>query len=306
MEHIPICVSVSSNIPSYENKWIFNENPKQLVIDMFKWFDIITDEAYRLMKDKMRLIFNTFEAVGIKDTSKIWKRVDEYCKQVPIVGFNNGKYDTGLIKNYNFFNEIYKRDQSPFIIKSGKQYKQIKTNQFIFLDQMLYCGGGTTLKDYIKAYTKIDQKFTFPYEKFTSLDFLNRIVSSLKYEDFYSQLKGRNLIEWDLGVQDDSGKLKVKGTWDDFKKKCEELKIWDQSIKKYLEVYNCLDTKPLLDACLIQKNCFKEFHLDKYKDAMTVSCISQKVLNVFALKDLTDSLQSHIFNKDPTSLYKDP
>ena len=71
MQHIPVCVSISSNIPGFENKWIFNENPNRLVEEMFDWFDIICNEAGRLMIIKLNPIFNTLIAVGIKDTSRI-------------------------------------------------------------------------------------------------------------------------------------------------------------------------------------------------------------------------------------------
>jgi len=64
--------------------------------------------------------------------------------------------------NDGFIDNIIQRDSTPFIIKDCNRYKVIKTNQFIFLDQLSYCAAGTSLKTFIKAYDINLKKSIFP------------------------------------------------------------------------------------------------------------------------------------------------
>jgi len=110
----------------------------------------------------------------------------DYCSCWPILGFNSSFYDVGLLAKDGFINNIIARDNNPFIIKDGNRYKVIKTNQFIFLDQMSYCAAGTSLKKFIKAYDIDQNKGKFPYEWFDSYDKLDFLVKDLKLNNFYS------------------------------------------------------------------------------------------------------------------------
>ena len=78
-----------------------------------------------------------------------------------MVGFNSSFYDVNLLTDYGFVNEILKRDNAPFVIKSGTRYKVIQINHFIFLDQMSYCSPGTSLSKFIKAYVVAETKSFF-------------------------------------------------------------------------------------------------------------------------------------------------
>jgi len=80
--------------------------------------------------------------------NKLRKKLVEYCSSLPIVGFNSGFYDIGLLAKDGFINNIIDRDSTPFIIKDCNRYIVIKTNQFIFLDQLSYCTAGTSLKKF--------------------------------------------------------------------------------------------------------------------------------------------------------------
>jgi len=85
----------------------------------------------------------------------------DYCSSLPIIGFNSSFYDVGLLAKDGFINNIISRDLNPFIIKDCNRYKVIKTNQFIFLDQMSYTAAGTSLKLLLKHMTLILKKESF-------------------------------------------------------------------------------------------------------------------------------------------------
>ncbi|HLX53663.1 MAG TPA: hypothetical protein VKR58_06965 [Aquella sp.] len=170
------------------------------------------------------------------------KTIEDYCSNIPIIGFNSGGYDINLVSNSSFIKEIYKRGKKPFVIKNGNKYKLIKTNTFTFLDQQNYCAAGTDLRNFIKAYTSGEQKGYFPYEWFTSFEKLDYLVSDLKIEHFNSLLK--NTV---MSKEDFTSLMKT----------CDSLKLI--TVRDLLEWYNNLDVGPMLQACLKQKELFYKF-----------------------------------------------
>src|SRR5277367_2575069 len=92
---------------------------------------------------------------------------------------------------YGFLDEILKRDPEPHNIKNGTRYKVIKTKQFIFLDEMLYCAGGTTLDKFLKCYSisKDDEKFMFPYRWMDSYKKLKTLIKDIPIEAFDNDFK---------------------------------------------------------------------------------------------------------------------
>jgi hypothetical protein len=87
-----------------------------------------------------------------KVDEKSKQQLESYCRELPILGFNSSFYDIGLLANEGFMKEIFNRDKDPFVVKETNKYKLIKTKQFIFLDQMIYCAAGTSLSSFINAY----------------------------------------------------------------------------------------------------------------------------------------------------------
>uniref|UniRef100_A0A1I7WVN5 DNA-directed DNA polymerase n=1 Tax=Heterorhabditis bacteriophora TaxID=37862 RepID=A0A1I7WVN5_HETBA len=168
-KHTPVSVSITSNVPEFENeKFILSENPRELIKQMFEYFDKVSEEAGDLMTKKMKPLLDKLEDVG---DIKNHELVEKYCSVVPIIGFNSGGYDINLAADEGFMSEIIERCKDPFIIKEGaNRYKVIKTKNFIFLDQMGYCAAGTTLEGLFKAYDVGEEKGWFPYEWFDSYE----------------------------------------------------------------------------------------------------------------------------------------
>ncbi|ULU08451.1 hypothetical protein L3Y34_019562 [Caenorhabditis briggsae] len=188
MKHIPTSVAIATNVPGFEDdKFILNEDPNELVKEMFEYFDNIASKASQLMLEKMQPLLCRLES---NDWLK--SKVQRYCEVIPIVGFNSSFYDINLIST-PFIQEIMKRREDdgvdPMVIKEGNRYKTIKTGQFQFLDQMSYVAAGTKLESFIKAYVNV-QKGWFPYEWFDSYDKLNYLTHKLTIEDFNSSLNG--------------------------------------------------------------------------------------------------------------------
>ena len=193
------------------------------------------------------------------------RKIESYCSNIPIVGFNTGFYDINLLTSYGFINEILKRDPNPFVIKNGTRYKVIKTKQFTFLDQMNYCAAGTSMSQFINAYEIGEKKGHFPYEWFDCYEKLDYFVSDLKIENFSSSLKCATMR------QDD---------FDELMQTCKTLNLI--YVKDLLKWYNNLDVGPLLKACLKQKEFYYTYELDMYKDGFTLPSLSENILFQFS------------------------
>ena len=127
-------------------------------------------------------------ALGIQFSSMA---SEKYCACIPILGFNSGGYDINTMLEYGFLDEILKRDPNLYTLKTGKRYKAIETTQLLFLDEMLYCAGGTSLERFLACYStsKNDQKFHFPYRWLDSYDKLDYLVKDIPIDGFDNDIK---------------------------------------------------------------------------------------------------------------------
>src|SRR5271165_1247676 len=296
-KHIPVSVSIATNVPGFSatGHFILSQDPSEIIQLMFKYFDRIAAAASLLMKIKMHpLIEKVSKHYDEKDKEKWLSTIDKYCSNIPVVGFNSGGYDINLVSNCGFIKEIYSRcNKSPFIIKDGNRYKVIKTYNFTFLDQMNFCAAGTDLRSFIKAYTiqnYTNQKGYFPYEWFDSFEKLDYLVSDLKIEYFNSSLKNTTMSEEDFTQ---------------LIKTCNLLNLI--TVRDLLEWYNNLDVGPMLQACLKQKEFYYTFELDMYKDAFTLPGLAEKIMFQFSktgfkeyLKESPPKLNFHCY--PPTNI----
>src|SRR5271157_4688653 len=275
-KHIPVSVSIATNVPGFDKtEYFILSTPNDIASLMFEYFDKVAEEATELMKWKMRsLIFKVNDHYNEKEKETWLATIFSYCSNIPIVGFNTGFYDINLLSNYGFMEEIFKRDQNPFIIKNGTRYKVIQTEQFTFLDQMNYCAAGTSLHKFIKAYDIDEEEGYFPYEWFDSYEKLDYLISDLKINDFDSSLKNTRMSE---------------KAFKELMQTCSKLNLI--YVKDLLKWYNNFDVRPMLKACLKQKEFYYSFDLDMYKDGFTLPGLSETILFQFAQKGFKEYLK---------------
>ena len=274
-KHVPVSCSIASNIPGHTSPvCIISTNPKELCIKIFQHFEKLSNIAGDLMLQKYSTLYNKIVEMGVEDDRK---KLKDYINSLPIVGFNSNFYDIGLLVKEGFMHEIYKRDKKPFIVKDGSRYKVIKTQQFLFLDQMYYCSPGTSLSSFIKAYDIDESKGYFPYEWFDSYHKLDYKVQDLTMDDFYSSLRNSTL---------------ARNEFDKLMTYCRENNII--LIRNLLEWYNNLDVRPMLEACLKQKQFYYQFELDMYKDGFSLPSLSKTILYKFSIKDFDEYLKKDV------------
>ena len=88
-------------------------------------------------------------------------KIEEWCDQVPVLGFNSGRYDLNLIREH-FAERLSDTTGKVRVAKNGNNIMFILTNGFCFLDIMNYLGPETSYEKWVKAYECDTVKSWFP------------------------------------------------------------------------------------------------------------------------------------------------
>ena len=122
------------------------------------------------------------------------KMLVKWLKQMPVCGFNSGKFDFNIMKAYLIPHLL----QNDIEITNANQkysgYMQVATQQLVFLDVCNFISAGTSYSKWLKSWEVEENKGFWPYEKFTSLEFLDQ-TSLPPREDFNNNLKDENISE---------------------------------------------------------------------------------------------------------------
>ena len=82
--------------------------------------------------------------------------------QVPVYGFNSGKYDINLVKE--FLVKTASKNEKVKVAKKDNSYMFLMTPRLKFLDVINYLGPGHSLDTWCKAMDCSNQKLVFPYD----------------------------------------------------------------------------------------------------------------------------------------------
>ena len=173
------------------------------------------------------------ENTKVHPLEKLQEKLELYLMELPVLGFNSGKYDINAAKN-PFFSHLVKHEQVKFVIKRNNNHMCLKTMHLKFLDITNYLAPGFSYEQFLKAYECTQTKGYFPYEWVDSLEKLD--FSSLPPpEVFHSTLSGSDITEEQYEFCQRVGNDNNMETFRDFL-------VW----------YNNLDVVPFLEA--IEKN----------------------------------------------------
>ena len=171
--HVPLSVSVASNVPGYEAPRCFvtDGDSNKLVAEMMSHLHAVSDAAFESLKpsygsvlDKLKMLKeewdsaeeesgleeaeNEDEVAGKNRTNPFNKLLDQlfsWLQQLPVIGFNSGKYDLNMIKRFFVPFVLAPRedqDESCFVIKRQNTFMCFSTNKLRFLDiKKLPCSG---------------------------------------------------------------------------------------------------------------------------------------------------------------------
>ena len=190
---------------------------------------------------------------------KLQDKLSEYLQELPILGFNSGKYDINAAKK-PFFSHLVKHEQVKFVIKRNNNHMCLKTQHLKFLDITNYLAPGFSYEQFLKAYECSQTKGYFPYEWVDSLDKLNH-CSLPPRETFHSTLSGTDITEEQYEY--------CQGVWDEQNM---------TTFRDFLVWYNNLDVVPFLEAIDKMSNFWQERNIDMFKDGVSVPGLTMKYL----------------------------
>ena len=272
--HVPVSVAINDNLTN-EPSFIVHKYTEYLVY--FFMSDLM--ERQEKIAKKVNSLYPFPESVKndesdesdklIKAEAHLPKKVKNLWKtwvnQVPVFGFNSGRYDINMIKEYFVKNLAGISDVN--VAKKENSYMFLSTPKFKFLDIKSYLAPGLSYAAWCRAYGTELQKLVFPYEWLDSFEKLNH-KGPVKYEDFYSSLKGGETISQE----------QYQNFCEEFRKRgCETMEDW-------LEEYNLAVVKPFINALEKTREQYYPDEIDLLKDAVSIPGISMNYVLNKALK----------------------
>ena len=289
--HVPLSVSVCINVPGFQEPkcFITTGNPEELVKNMVQYMHLVQETAAGLLAENHRIYYNelidlihTKEQLELREDEEMMdmeaaetvkekkkksthplERVkimyDKWIQEIPVIGFNSGKYDINVIKPY-LMCTLKGEDEMQFVVKKNNMFMCLQTTRLKFLDIRNYLAPGFDYATYLKAYKCSVMKGFFPYEWMNNVDKLN--AKTLPgHEHFFSTLKNKNITTEDYAY-------------------CQ--KIWEEeqmtTMKDYLTWYNNRDVVPFLEALEKQFSFYSQLGVDMFKDGFSVPGLTLKYL----------------------------
>ena len=153
--HMPISVRVRDTLER-EPTHICEKDPAELV----RKFMEELERRGKNIRTKVRATFMPGD-VGMLSKAQC-RKIEEWCDQVPVLGFNSGRYVLNLISEH-FAERLSHTTGKVRVAKNGNKITFILTNSFRFLNIMNYLGPGTIYEKWVKAYECTATKSWFPY-----------------------------------------------------------------------------------------------------------------------------------------------
>ncbi|KAJ7371340.1 hypothetical protein OS493_026440 [Desmophyllum pertusum] len=110
----------------------------------------LSDDDQEYVDDKPEV--NSPEPKKKKDhpLKKLRDRFDDYLKELPVLGFNSGKYDLNAVKDF-LFPVLVQNEQVQFTIKRNNNFICLKTEHLRFLDVTNFLAPGFSYDMFLKA-----------------------------------------------------------------------------------------------------------------------------------------------------------
>ena len=313
--HIPLSVSVASNVPGYEDAqcYITDGDSDKLLGAMMSGLVATSDAAFASLLPSYEDVLDELNArkhaweeetkeeeeeEAEEGTNNPYKtligQLLGWLRQLPVIGFNSGRYDLNVVKKF-FIPYLLKpskqddndaddeaADEIRFVIKRQNTFMCFATKKLKFLDICNYLAPGVSYAKYLTAYGCELEKGHFPYEYMNDL---------CKLEDhalppqsaFFSQLKNEGISDTDYAA--------CQAVW------CaNEMK----TLREYLVWYNNRDVTPFLEAIDKQFTFYRHRDIDMFKDGISVPGLSL----LYMFNDLSPDTHFVNFNRTNSDLHQ--
>ena len=294
--HVPLSVSLSSNVPGHEDAqcYITNGDSDKLVADMMAGLIATSDAAYDLLKPSYGSVLNELEArkeawddaeseANAEDKTNPFNtlagQLHGWLLQLPVIGFNSGKYDLNMIKR-SFVPLLISNNAA--VIKRQNTYMCLYTDKLKFVDICNYLAPGVSYAKYLTAYGCELGKGHFPYEYMDGIGKLEDRALPPQAA-FYSQLKSKKISDADYA--------RCQAVWHDNQM---------TTMRDYLIWYNNRDVTPFLEAISKQFAFYRDRDIDMFKDGISVPGLTL----LYLFTDLPSKTYFVTFNRTNSDLHK--
>ena len=305
--HVPLSVSLASNVPGLEPAqcYVTDGDSDKLVADMMSHLHAVSDAAFESLKpsyesvlDKLKMLKeewdsaeeecgleeaeNEDEVAGKNRTNPFKKLLDQlfsWLRQLPVIGFNSGKYDLNMIKR-SFVPLLISNNAA--VIKRQNTFMCLSTTKLKFVDICNYLAPGVSYAKYLTAYGCELGKGHFPYEYMDDLQKLEDRVLPPQ-SAFFSRLKNEGMSNDDYA--------RCQAVWRD---------NGMETLRDYLIFYNNLDVTPFLEAISKQFTFYRDRGIDMFKDGISVPGLSL----LYLFNNLPPKTFFTVFNQTNSDLHK--
>ncbi|KAJ8314770.1 hypothetical protein KUTeg_006920 [Tegillarca granosa] len=305
-KHVPISVSICSNVEGYtQPQCLVDPDQEQLTDAFINSLQTIAEEVKHLARAKwgwvLRKLDEVLETMTIDETKEKDDLDDEeeadklgnkmnvnavktminqmkmYVTQVPVLGFNSARYDLNLVKQKLARHLKMHESNSTFVVKQNNVYSCISSPTLKFLDITQFLAPGTSYSKFLKAYDVKEAKGYFPYEWLNDASKLES-TSLPPHEAFHSSLKGENITMEEYEF--------CQSIWKDQNMTC---------FRDFLIWYNNLDVAPFVTAVERLQKFYTQRGIDLFKTAMSAPGIARQMLFKIAKEEGANfSLFSHL------------
>ena len=148
---------------SKEPIYLDDENPEHLIE---RFIGVLTGKQEAIAADvlKQHPYPSDFQMLP-GELKEQWR---QWVNQVPVIGFNSGKYDINMVKEYFVreisYNEEDECNEDVFAAKKDNDYMFLTTPKFKFSDVKNYIGPGLSYDAWCKSLGYRLEKPMLPYE----------------------------------------------------------------------------------------------------------------------------------------------
>ena len=255
-------------------------------IEYNDWEEEDTEEEENIEEEVSTTESNNVKQIMYNQLKGLYGKFQNYCHQLPVLGFNSANYDLNLIKE-KLAKHLNMHDTTHgFTVKRNNAYTCISNDNLKFLDITQFLAPGTSYAKFLTAFGVEESKGYFPYEWFDDVTKLE-CTSLPPYDAFYSSLKENNVLEAEYIQWEKLGKKgsPPKSGTENFK---DLQHVWKEkhmkSFKDFLVWYNNLDVGPFVEAVQKLQEFYRDRRIDIFKVSISVPGVARRMLFDIAKK----------------------
>ena len=342
--HVPVAFNVGCDLEGVETVHVSSKDPEELTAKLVGTLLEMAKKKYEVCVERYEYMFEQLEQLKVqemvrlqegmvdddleldencgvsskhmKSLEDLFKKFEDYCKELAVFGFNSAGYDIKLMKKY-LFKELCKHGEQPnFTVKKAGKYPCIKTERLKFMDILQFLAPCYNLKSFFKAFGVSEQKGFFLYDYFTHADQLDETTLP-PYETFCLTIKNCNVLEEEYASFQkllDQGKSEQEALQSlrlpTKPKTGPENYWWLQQLwsgnqwstfADFLKWYNDLDVIPMTQAIENMNEFYKNILIDFIHQAISIPGVAMRV----CFNSITDpAAESHLFNPKNKDIYR--